>query len=644
MGEENLISIVIPAYNRPDYLKRCLASVKLQEGSNFEVIVVDDNSSENLKFANKSCDIFIRNEVNLGASCSRNVGFLKSSGELILFLDSDSELRPNTLKQLSENFQNDPSIAALGGSGPPDESGQDVKHILGKSYDYFGRSKKTYYSQADNGPAGGIYDCDHLESAFLAVRRDVFIETGGFDPYWRYMGEDRDLCLSVKALGKRVVASLNTRAIHRGLHSHTPEDPEAFRGFLLRRYLQVAIKREGIWGGIRWMIGNHRESFKRSRFADLLAQFREHGALTTRKNMNFLDLSEMDSYYSKEAARQLNDKLPFPVPPQLPAPRNIVLFATAKCNARCSHCFASWLNSGIQDISKTDILKIRDSLIEPTSISLTGGEVFLRDDLEEILDALMGSPKIASIKLLSNGFLPEKIESICRSVLQNHDKRLNLQLSLDGLSDTHNTVRKMPGGFEKVIDTCERAKRLASEYGNFSWIIAITLMRQNLSETAELAQFLGHKQFPSKLSLVRGNSFSTFGVPHEILNHEYEPRDGVAPDIVEVENLLAKINLENPAYFNDYQKLKLETMLSTLKHRKRQSPCYAGYKDAVVFSDGNIAICEQVKPFGNLSEWGFDISKAWNSKKAWEHRIKLAECSCIHGCNIATSARSPVKS
>lgn len=78
-------------------------------------------------------------------------------------------------------------------------------------------------------------------------------------------------------------------------------------------------------------------------------------------------------------------------------------------------------------------------------------------------------------------------------------------------------------------------------------------------------------------------------------------------------------------------------MLDTLAEQRRQVPCYAGYDDVVIFANGRISLCEQVVPFGSLVDWDWDLAMAWNSVEAWSHRALLTSCSCIHGCNIATS-------
>ena len=108
MKSEPYVSVIIPVHNRPRELKRAVASVLAQTYSNFEIIIVDDCSTDNTFDVIRELqaqDLRIkgfRNEKNGGGAHTRNQGVLHSRGELIAFLDSDDEWSPEKLeKQLS---------------------------------------------------------------------------------------------------------------------------------------------------------------------------------------------------------------------------------------------------------------------------------------------------------------------------------------------------------------------------------------------------------------------------------------------------------------------------------------------------------------------------------------------------------------
>lgn len=105
------ISIIIPMFNSKNYIGRCLKSIKDQSYNNYEVILIDDFSSdnssrvaENLLEQYKISGTVIRNESNLGPGLSRNQGLKHCHGKYILFIDSDDWISPNCLNVLHDKI------------------------------------------------------------------------------------------------------------------------------------------------------------------------------------------------------------------------------------------------------------------------------------------------------------------------------------------------------------------------------------------------------------------------------------------------------------------------------------------------------------------------------------------------------------
>ncbi len=106
-----LASIIIPYYNRPKKLQRCLETVLAQTYSNFEVIVIDDASTEVLGYEEDSRVQIFRNAKNLGPGPSRNIGFQHAKGEFVAFLDSDDYWALNFLEATVTALIQNPSVA-----------------------------------------------------------------------------------------------------------------------------------------------------------------------------------------------------------------------------------------------------------------------------------------------------------------------------------------------------------------------------------------------------------------------------------------------------------------------------------------------------------------------------------------------------
>lgn len=107
-------SIIIPVYNTEKYLERCINSVLSQSYENYEIIIINDGSTDNseklLKKYEKNPKIKVIKQTNHGLSYSRNVGIKKAKCDYILFLDSDDFIEKDLLANLNENIKNEDMV------------------------------------------------------------------------------------------------------------------------------------------------------------------------------------------------------------------------------------------------------------------------------------------------------------------------------------------------------------------------------------------------------------------------------------------------------------------------------------------------------------------------------------------------------
>lgn len=102
-----LLSVIVPVYNVEKYLKRCLESILVQSWNDYEIILVDDGSTDS---SAQICDLYaekyemirVIHKDNKGLSDTRNRGIEEASGEYVYFPDSDDWLEPNTFSELSD--------------------------------------------------------------------------------------------------------------------------------------------------------------------------------------------------------------------------------------------------------------------------------------------------------------------------------------------------------------------------------------------------------------------------------------------------------------------------------------------------------------------------------------------------------------
>ena len=108
-----LVSVVIPVYNSELYIKKCLNSVLAQSFTDYEIIIINDGSNDNIlkiikeyqkKYSQILCFSFIKNK---GVAAARNEGIIKSSGKYIMFVDSDDYINKNMLRDMLKIAERD---------------------------------------------------------------------------------------------------------------------------------------------------------------------------------------------------------------------------------------------------------------------------------------------------------------------------------------------------------------------------------------------------------------------------------------------------------------------------------------------------------------------------------------------------------
>ncbi|HSI64488.1 MAG TPA: glycosyltransferase family A protein [Candidatus Saccharimonadia bacterium] len=183
-----LFSVIIPTYNRVEYLRAALDSVWQQTFEDFEVIVVDDGSTDETAayVASLGNKVSLIQQSNAGPGAARNTGMRHASGEYLAFLDSDDLWFPWTLETYAEVIR--------ASSGPSFIAGKPLLFRTG-----------TELAQASEQPAKTMQFRDYLAasdewhwlgaSAFI-VRRDAVLACGGFAEK-NMNAEDADLALKL---------------------------------------------------------------------------------------------------------------------------------------------------------------------------------------------------------------------------------------------------------------------------------------------------------------------------------------------------------------------------------------------------------------------------------------------------------------
>lgn len=219
------VSVIIVNYNTKGLVSDCIDSIfSNTSGLDFEVIVVDNGSIDGSRevFRDDGRIKYIFNDENLGFGRANNLGLTAVSGRNVIFLNSDTLLRGNALKTLSDFLDSNPETGACGANlftreGAPNQSYMLYRpgiraelarffEIKGETFNDSGRPKRVGF----------------ISGADLMVRKSVLDKVGAFDPRFFLYFEETELCARIEAAGY-------------GIHSVPEAEITHFGGATIRR-------------------------------------------------------------------------------------------------------------------------------------------------------------------------------------------------------------------------------------------------------------------------------------------------------------------------------------------------------------------------------------------------------------------------
>lgn len=237
------ITIIILNLNGKEIIQDCLDSVYKTDYSNFEIIVVDNNSSDGSQefIKNMYPDIcLIENEKNEGVAEGQNIGIrqaLERDAEYVFILNNDIIVDANTVKKLLQVF-NDESI---GIAVPVMYWPDDPKKIQSAGGMFKWKTGGAYHLNANekNVKLPKIREIDYLGLIFTSKK--LLKEVGLFNPIYFAYWEDTDLCLRFKKAGYKVVCVSNAKVWHK--HSYTTKKINGFFDYYFNRNSFIFMKK-----------------------------------------------------------------------------------------------------------------------------------------------------------------------------------------------------------------------------------------------------------------------------------------------------------------------------------------------------------------------------------------------------------------
>jgi len=178
-----LVSVVVAVYNGEATIGAALASLLAQDYEPYDVVVVDDGSTDGTAEIVREFDTvdYVR-QGNRGPGAARNAGAARARGTLLAFLDADDEAVPRKLSVQADYLERNPAVGCVLGR-------QDIEFV--------GMDQPAWMK-----PDAVFGDLAGICFTTAMIRREAFVAVGGFDPDRRLQGsEDRDLMVRLRAAG-----------------------------------------------------------------------------------------------------------------------------------------------------------------------------------------------------------------------------------------------------------------------------------------------------------------------------------------------------------------------------------------------------------------------------------------------------------
>lgn len=316
----------------------------------------------------------------------------------------------------------------------------------------------------------------------------------------------------------------------------------------------------------------------------------------------------------------------------------LILFLTDACNARCKMCFSHQGMADKQSENKHPLLTIDDieklllhkRLKNLLQFTLSGGEPFLRPDLEEIVRMYARLHPHGRITIPTNGLLCERIlEIVERLVKTCNNVNISVPLTLLGVGEHHDYISGVDGHFTNLEETIELLQPLR-KYSHFSLNGIAVLSSFNQTYMPEIMDY-----FKDNASLFDG---------YNILYTRGNARDSESRNIEIDTYRKNRANLRTNGLMQLLIKGQWQEVDYSLEHSKMRIHCNAGRKLIVVGERGDVMPCELIDSFtnpyfGNLFDYNFDLDQILNSEKADRLKtfIKDKKCYCTFECAIFSS-------
>jgi MoaA/NifB/PqqE/SkfB family radical SAM enzyme len=327
----------------------------------------------------------------------------------------------------------------------------------------------------------------------------------------------------------------------------------------------------------------------------------------------------------------------------------VIFFVTSVCNAKCRTCFYWESLNQRGDLTWDEIKKLSETMPRFNDFWLSGGEPMLRRDLTEIIHLFYVNNGIRWMNLPTNGLLPERTAEWTRRICrENPELHLDLNIAMDGLYEMQDSIRAVPGNFEKTLQALEAIQSCRRDFPNLRVNVNTVICAENFESVLDIAEFVKKKCRVDGhyFNIIRGNALDPElkRIPTDRLDGLYKEVQKVyahyAPTMLKrfdgMKRGFADVFYQGTLAFHN--KVQLENIESP---HPWPMPCTAGETSIVIDYNGDVRACELRGKLANLRDFDCNFERFWQTqtRQSEVDAIVRDQCWCTHVCFIHDSLR-----
>lgn len=305
-------------------------------------------------------------------------------------------------------------------------------------------------------------------------------------------------------------------------------------------------------------------------------------------------------------------------------PYKVTFVATYHCNFRCEMC-SIWQKKSVGEMTPDEVGMFFDRWSQFRWVHLTGGELFMRRDIDDVIASIQGHCKsLFLLNFPTTGWFGDKTVALVERTLARGVGRLMVTISIDGPRDVHETMRGLAGSWDRGLETFRRLRGIRNP--NFQVVVGMTLLAKNASKVEETIQAIRtvipdfrRSELHLNIGHESGHYFDNVGYPIQ-LHHAEIIR------AVEAHRRANGTTLHPVKFLEDRYQALIGRYYET---GKSPLPCTALSSSCFVDPYWNLFPCSiWSEKVGNLRDNGFDLQALWQSERRRDLRQDVKNENC----------------